>query len=100
MSTKRATFFQSTPDGVHHSPFLFATHHCILFYFLVLGCFSPRPNLTHSYPTHFPTLISFAPTLVPYLLSLTNIATLITSYPIDLATILTTYLTNLATLLT
>jgi hypothetical protein len=47
---------------------------------------------------HFPTLISIAPTLVPYLLSPTDIITLITNYLIDLATILTTYPTNLATL--
>ncbi len=53
----------------------------------------------NSYPAHFHTFISIAPTLVPYLLSPTNTATLITSYPTDLAIILTTYLTNLATLL-
>ncbi len=57
------------------------------------------PDLTHSYPVHFFTLIIIAPTLIPYLLSSTDIATLITSYPIDLAIVLTTYLTNLATLL-
>jgi hypothetical protein len=67
--------------------------------FLVLGHFSLGPNLTHSYPVHFPTFISIEPTLVLYLLSPTDIATLITSYPIDLAIILTTYHTNLATLL-
>jgi len=53
----------------------------------------------NSYPAHFPTLISIAPTLVPYLLSPTNTSTLISSYLIDLAIILTTYPTNLATLL-
>jgi len=53
----------------------------------------------NSYLAHFPTLISIAPTLVPYLLSPTNTTTLITSYPINLAIVLTTYLTNLATLL-
>jgi len=57
------------------------------------------PNLTHSYLAHFFTLIGIATTLVPYLLFLTNTATLITNYPIDLATVLTTYPTNLATLL-
>jgi hypothetical protein len=91
-----ATFFHSTLDGVHHSSFLFSIDHC------TLGGggyhFSPGFDLTHSYPTHFPTLISIAPTLVPYLLSPSDIATLITSYPIDLTTILTTYPTNLATL--
>ncbi len=55
--------------------------------------------IPNSYPAHFPTLISIAPTLVPYLLSLTHITTLITSYPTDLAIVLTTYPTNLATLL-
>jgi len=66
-------------------------------FFLVLGRFSL--DLTHSYSTHFFTLLSIAPTLIPYLLSSTDIATLITSYPIDLATVLTTYPTNLTTLL-
>jgi hypothetical protein len=66
---------------------------------LVLDRFSPGPDLTHSYHVHFLTLIGTVPTLVLYLLSLTDIGTLITSYPIDLATILTTYPTNLATLL-
>jgi hypothetical protein len=70
----------------------------LFFLFLFLAVF-PGPDLTHSYPAHFPTLISIAPTLVPYLLSPTNIATLITSYPIDLAIVLTTYPTDLATLL-
>ncbi len=69
-----------------------------VFFFLFLAVF-PRPDLTHSYPTHFPTLVSIAPTLVPYLLSPSDIATLITSYPTNLAIVLTTYLTNLATLL-
>jgi len=71
----------------------------VLFVLVVFGHFSPRPNLTHSYLAHFPTLISIAPTLVPYLLSLIDIATLITSYRINLTTILTTYPTNLTTLL-
>jgi hypothetical protein len=103
LSTGWAVFFCSAPDGVHHSSFFFAADH-FTFYFLfffifVLGHFSPGPDLTHSYLAHFPTLISIAPTLVPYLLSLTNIASLITSYPIDLAIVLTTYPTNLVTLL-
>jgi hypothetical protein len=71
----------------------------LFFFFLLCDSFSHGPDLTHSYPIHFPTLISIAPTLVLYLLSPTDIATLITSYPIDLATVLTTYPTNLATLL-
>jgi len=71
----------------------------ILFLNLVFGCFSPRPNLTHRYPTHLLTFINTTPTLVPYLLSPTGIATLITSYHINPTTILTTYLTNLTTLL-
>jgi len=71
----------------------------IVLFFLGSWSFFPGPNLTHSYPAHFSTFISTAPTLVPYLLSPTDITTLITSYPIDLTTILTTYPTNLATLL-
>ncbi len=49
--------------------------------------------------SHISTLVSIAPTLVPYLLSPTDIVILIISYPIDLAIVLTTYHTNLATLL-
>ncbi len=49
--------------------------------------------------THLPTFISIAPTLVPYLLSPTGIATLITNYPINPTIILTIYPINLATLL-
>ncbi len=90
-------FFHSAPNGVHDSPFLFAADHCTFFFGSWL--FFLGPDLTHSYPAHFSTFISTAPTLVPYLLSPTNIATLITNYPIDLATVLSTYLTNLATLL-
>jgi hypothetical protein len=60
------------------------------FSFLVLDRFSPGPDLTHNYPTHFPTLISTAPTLVPYLLSPTDIATLIINYLIDLTIVLST----------
>jgi hypothetical protein len=91
-------FFHSAPDEVHHSPFIFATDHCAFFLFFLCGRFSREPDLTPNYPTHFPTFISSAPTLVPYLLSPTNITTLITNYFIDLVTVLTTYLTNLATL--
>jgi hypothetical protein len=100
LSTGCLAFFHSAPDGVHHSPFLFAADHCTFFFcfFLFLAVF-PGPDLTHTYPAHFPTLISIAPTLVPYLLSPTDTDTLITSYPTDLATVLTTYPTNLATLL-
>ncbi len=74
---------------------------CWPLYFFFFGSWSffPGPDLTHSYPAHFSTFISTTPTLVPYLLSPTNTATLITSYPIDLVTVLTTYPTNLATLL-
>jgi hypothetical protein len=67
---------------------------------LVFGHFSYGLDLTHSYPAHFSTFISIAPTLVPYLLSPIDIATLITNYPIDLAIILPTYPTNLTTVLT
>jgi hypothetical protein len=67
-------------------------------FFLFLAIFL-GPDLTLSYLAHFPTLISIAPTLVPYLLSPTDTTTLITSYLTDLAIILTTYPTNLATLL-
>jgi hypothetical protein len=87
LSTGWADFFHSVPDGVHHSPFLFGADHCTFyfyFYFLVLGRFSLGPDLTHIYPAHLPTLISIAPTLVPYLLSLTDIATIIITYPINL----------------
>ncbi len=66
----------------------------LFFWFLVIFPL----DLTY-HPDHFPTFISSAPTLVPYLLSPTDIATLITSYHIDLAIILTIYPTNLATLL-
>ncbi len=66
---------------------------------LVFGRFSLDLTSHIAYLAHFFTLISIAPTLIPYLLSSTDIATLITSYPIDLATILTTYPTNLDTLL-
>ncbi len=90
-------YFHLTPDGVHLSPFIFAADHCTFFF--GSWSFFPGPDLTHSYPAHFSTFISTAPTFVPYLLSPIDTATLITSYPIDLATILTTYPTNLATLL-
>ncbi len=69
------------------------------FFFLVLDHLSLGPNLTHSYLTHLLTLTSTAPTLVLYLLSPTDIATLIINYLINLATILSTYPTNLTTLL-
>jgi hypothetical protein len=99
LSTRWVAFFHSAPDGVHHSRFLFAADHCTFFCFFLFLAVFPGPDLTHSYNVHFPTLISIAPTLVPYLLSPTNTATLITNYPTDLAIVLTTYPTNLATLL-
>jgi len=98
LSTGWATFFHSVLNGVHQCPFLFVADQCT-FFFWVLGSFSLGLNLTHSYHAHFPILISIASTLVPYLLSPTNIATLITNYPIDLTIVLTTYPTNLVTLL-
>jgi len=99
LSTGWVAFFHSAPDGVHHSRFLSGADHCTFFFlFLFLAVF-PRPDLTHSYPAHFLTFINIAPTLVPYLLSPTNTATLITSYPTDLTIVLTTYLTHLTTLL-
>ncbi len=98
LSTGWVAFFHSAPDGVHLSPFLFAADHCT-FSFFGSWPFFPGPDLTHSYLAHFFTLIGIATTLVPYLLSPTDTATLITSYPIDLATVLTTCPTNLATLL-
>jgi len=95
-----AIFSHLVSNGIHHNPFFFTINHCIyLFMFLVLGHFSPRPDLTHSYFTHLPTFISTTPTLVPYLLPHTNITTLITSYLINLATILTTSLIDLTTIL-
>jgi hypothetical protein len=71
----------------------------IVLFFFGSWSFFPGPDLTHSYPAHFFTFISTAPTLVPYLLSPTDTTTLITSYLIDLAIVLITYPTNLATLL-
>jgi hypothetical protein len=70
-----------------------------LYFFFGFWSFFPGPDFTHNYPAHFSTFISTAPTLVPYLLSPIDTATLITSYPIDLTTVLITYPTNLATLL-
>jgi hypothetical protein len=66
-----------------------------VFFYFFFGSWPFFLDLT----SHIPTLISIAPTLVPYLLSPTDTTTLITSYPTDLATVLTTYPTNLATLL-
>jgi hypothetical protein len=78
----------------------FATNHCTFFnLFLVVDCFSLGPDLTHNYLVHFLTFINITPTLVPYLLSTIDIATLITSYPIDLVIVLTTYIINLVTVL-
>ncbi len=79
LSTGCLAFFHSAPNGVHRNPFLFAADHCTFFYFFFwfLAVF-PGPALTHTYPTHFLTLISIAPSLVPYLLSPTDTATLIT----------------------
>jgi hypothetical protein len=91
-----AMFFHSTLDGVYHSSFFFVNHYIILY--LILDCFSVGPNFIHSYLTHLLTLINTTPTLVPYLLSPVDIATIITNYPIDLVTILTTYPIDLATL--
>ncbi len=81
-------------DGVHFfiwSQMGFITVHfflllTIVFYFLfflVLGHFPPGPDLP---PCSLSYLLNPAPTFVPYLLSPTDIATLITSYAIDLAT--------------
>ncbi len=63
LSTRWATFFHSTSDGVHHNPFLFNLDHC--FYWFVLGCFFFRPDFTHSYLIHFPAFVNIVPTLVP-----------------------------------
>jgi len=52
-------------------------------FFLVLGRFSPGPDLP---PCSLSYLLSAAPTFVLYLLSLTEIVTLIISYAIHLAT--------------
>jgi hypothetical protein len=59
-------FFHSTPNGVHHSPFLFVVDHYIILYLFFLGCFFLGSDLIHSYPIHLPTFISIVPTLVPY----------------------------------
>jgi hypothetical protein len=71
----------------------------VLLFFFGFWTLFPGLDLTHSLLTFFSTLINIAPTLVLYLLSLTDISTLITSYTINLVTILTIYLTNLITLL-
>ncbi len=87
-------FFHLLSGGVHCSRFLFFWLTSVLFlFFSVLGPFSPGPDLAHSNPTRLPTLISNTLTLLPYLLSLTDIATLITS-PTDLVTILTIHPIN------
>ncbi len=70
----------------------------LCFFVWFLGLF-PGPDLTHSYLAHFFTLVGIATTLVPYLLSPTNTAVLIITYPIDLAIVQTINPTNLATLL-
>jgi hypothetical protein len=95
LSTGWAMFFHSAPNAVHHSPFFFFVDHCTFLFFLFLVVFPL--DLTY-HRVCFPTFISTAPTLVPYLLSPTDIATLITNYLINLTIILTTYPTNLATL--
>jgi len=77
LSTGWAVGFHSMPDGVHHSPFLFATDQCIFILFFWFLAIFPLDLTCH--PVHFPTLISTTSTLVPYLLS-----------PIDLATLLVT----------
>ncbi len=101
LSTGWVAFFHSVLNGVHCNPFLFTTDHYFFFLFgFIFCCFFFRLDFTHSYLFHLPTLINIVPTLVPYKLSITDITTLISSYPTDLTTILTTYLTNLTTLLT
>ncbi len=97
LSTGWAVCCHSASDGVHTVHF-FLLLTTVLFLFFGFLAVPLGPDLTHSYPTHLPTFISTASTLVPYLLSPTDITTLITSYPIFLPTILTTYPTNLATL--
>jgi len=99
LSTGWAAFFHSAPDGVHHNPFFFWLLIIVFFYFIwFVTVFSPGPDLTHSYLVHFPTLVSITPTLVPYLLSPTNIATLLITYLTNLTIVLNTYPTNLTTL--
>jgi hypothetical protein len=77
LSTGWAAFFHSAPDGVHHSRFFLAADHCtsfLSFFFWILAVF-PLDLTLHiaTLPTflpsqaHFPTFISTAPTLVPYL---------------------------------
>jgi hypothetical protein len=66
LSTGWVTFFHSVSDGVHRNPFLFATNHYIIFFGLFLVVFFHRPDLTHNYFIHLPTLISIVPTLVLY----------------------------------
>jgi hypothetical protein len=63
LSTGWVAFFHLAPDGAHHSRFLFAADHCTFFFFFFwfLAVF-PGPDLTHTYPAHFPTVISIAPT--------------------------------------
>jgi hypothetical protein len=66
LSIRWVVFFHLVLDGLHHNPFFFAIDHCIYFFGFVLGYFFLGLNLTHSYATHLPTLISIVPTLVPY----------------------------------
>jgi hypothetical protein len=58
-------FSFSAPYGVHHSPFLFVVDHCTFFSFFWFLAVYPL-DLT-CYLAHFPTVLSTAPTLVPYL---------------------------------
>ncbi len=62
LSTGWVAFFHSALDGVHHSLAICFVDRCIFFFLLDLGCFPLGPNLTHSYTTHFPTLIKTTPT--------------------------------------
>jgi hypothetical protein len=59
LSTGCLAFFHSAPDGVHDSPFLFAADHCTFFF--GSWSFFPGPDLTHSYPAQFSTLLTFLP---------------------------------------
>jgi hypothetical protein len=73
LSTGWAAFFHSAPDEVHQSQFLFAADHCSFSFFFGFLAVFPLDLTCH--PAHSPTPISTTPTLVPHVLSPTDIAT-------------------------
>jgi len=76
-------FFQCQMEFIIVHFFLLLTTVPFCFFFWFLDIFPL--DLTY-HPAHFPTFLSITPTLLPYLSSLTDIATLIINYPIYLTT--------------